>query len=68
MRIPRALAAVTAVLAAVTAALPAGTARADTVPPQNDAFYQPPNPLPAGRPGTLPAAVSVAGLIAGFEA
>ncbi|MEV4252817.1 hypothetical protein AB0J52_06565, partial [Spirillospora sp. NPDC049652] len=47
---------------------PAGTARADTVPPQNDAFYQPPNPLPAGRPGTVPAAVSVAGLIAGFEA
>ncbi|WP_235834614.1 lipase family protein [Actinomadura logoneensis] len=53
MRIPRVLAVVSAALAAVTAALPAGTARADSIPPQNDAFYQPPNPLPAGRPGDV---------------
>ncbi|MCP2339084.1 lipase family protein [Actinomadura rupiterrae] len=53
MRIPRALAVVSAVLAAATAALPAGTARADSVPPEKDAFYQPPAPLPPGRPGDV---------------
>lgn len=53
MRIPRTLAVISAVLAAATAALPAGTARADSVPPEDDAFYQPPAPLPPGGPGDI---------------
>ncbi|MEV5571995.1 lipase family protein [Spirillospora sp. NPDC052269] len=53
MRFPRTLAVFAAALATATATLPAGTARADSVPPENDAFYQPPVPLPPGSPGDV---------------
>ena len=50
---------VTVVLAAVTTALPAA-ARGVPAGPKGDAFYQPPDPLPKAKPGTVIRARSIA--------